>query len=470
MKHIGRYLFWLLIGLGLTSCSGISPQTLTHPVNQQLKTVGPFEVSINHSQEDEERRKQLVEEILQQPVGQVQAVQLALVHSPDVQKMLASAWSEVSGTAQEGQLVNPSFSFERAKILNEVELTQTVGLSLLGLLSYPYRQGVIEASQHYRQQQLVVEVVDYIDQVREAWIEAMATQQQLKHLKTMDELSAIGFELAKRMVAAGNFNDEQQQSWLMATQETKNSLTLAEQQLVAQKEKLSRLLGLTPEQHQRFVLPEQLPDLPTSYRTADDMAKMVNSQKLDIQVAKLRLQMVLKQQGIKNIPIDDLELGFSYSRQHADGSLSKKYGQEIKIELPLFDWKQHRRNEWNANVLVAMNELESTMRRSASLVREGYADYLAKYEIAQRYQSKVLPSLAEKKQNNVLLYNAMLVDIFNVLSDTKQQHQQMIEAVEAEKSFWLADAVLNSRLMISQFDQPKKKVIDQNQREIKGSK
>ncbi len=47
---------------------------------------------------------------------------------------------------------------------------------------------------------------------------------------------------------------------------------------------------------------------------------------------------------------------------------------------------------------------------------------------------------------NLLRYNGMLIGVFELLADTREQVGSVIAAIEAQQQFWLADAALSAAL------------------------
>ncbi len=50
-------------------------------------------------------------------------------------------------------------------------------------------------------------------------------------------------------------------------------------------------------------------------------------------------------------------------------------------------------------------------------------------------------------EENVLRYNGMLIGVFELLADTRDQIASVIASINAQQQFWLADAALSSSLI-----------------------
>src|SRR6185295_17736486 len=93
------------------------------------------------------------------------------------------------------------------------------------------------------------------------YFSAVAAQELIKYYQQVKEAAEASNELARRMVAAGNFNKLAQMREQAFYADATSDLARAQHQAVAERERLSRLLGLSGDPL-NFRLPERLPDLP----------------------------------------------------------------------------------------------------------------------------------------------------------------------------------------------------------------
>ena len=57
-----------------------------------------------------------------------------------------------------------------------------------------------------------------------------------------------------------------------------------------------------------------------------------------------------------------------------------------------------------------------------------------------------MPLRKTMADENMLRYNGMLIGVFELLADTRDQISSVIAAIQAEQQFWLADAALSASL------------------------
>ena len=59
----------------------------------------------------------------------------------------------------------------------------------------------------------------------------------------------------------------------------------------------------------------------------------------------------------------------------------------------------------------------------------------------------MVPLRKRISEENLLRYNGMLIGVFELLADAREQVSGVITAIEAQRDFWLADAALSSTLI-----------------------
>jgi outer membrane protein TolC len=75
-------------------------------------------------------------------------------------------------------------------------------------------------------------------------------------------------------------------------------------------------------------------------------------------------------------------------------------------------------------------------------VREAYAVYRTAYDVARRYRDEIVPLRKRIANENLLRYNGMLISVFELLADAREQIASVNAAIETLRDFWIADAEL----------------------------
>jgi outer membrane protein TolC len=77
-----------------------------------------------------------------------------------------------------------------------------------------------------------------------------------------------------------------------------------------------------------------------------------------------------------------------------------------------------------------------------SEVREAYQTYRTAYDVARRYRDEIVPLRKRIADENLLRYNGMLISVFELLADAREQVASVNASIEALRDFWIADAEL----------------------------
>ncbi len=405
--------------------------------------------SSNEGSSNEGSSSERVELLLATPVDQNAVVELALIHSRALQAILSQGMAEIAEAGQTGRLPNPVFSYERMRSLDEREVGRALSIGLLDLLTWPQRRETARALTEAAVIELTGAIVDEITAVRTAWVSAVAAEQRLVYARQVLQSAEASAELARRMEAAGNFNRLARSRQQLFESLARAELAAAEQSRLAQREALVRLLGLDDAEAGRLQLPTQLPSLPASPLGIESVRQRALSERLDVALAEARFQAAAKAEGLTRIiSLGDLELSRSRERkQKTDGDIERVSGYELELVVPLFDAGELRRGAASQRALASVNQLDSTLRRAGSHLRESYALYRNSHEVARLYLDEVIPLRKQVSEETLLRYNAMLLGVFELLADAREQRETVMQAIRAQEDFWRAEADLQAAML-----------------------
>ena len=437
--------------LVLAGCASVNFDEAVVNANQTTGSFTGGKLALSQTAEQRDAKAKLSAELLAKPLTSDDAVQLALTNSPAVQTLLAQSWADMSAANQAGRISNPIFKFERVTFKDELELGRILSFGLLDLLTLPRRQAIAQSQIAQAQVQLSVNVVDQVTQVRQAWVRAVASGQSLQYAEQINTAAQASAELAKRMQQVGNFNKLQRARQQVFYADSTAQLASAQHAAVAAREELVRQLGLTDAQAEQLRLPERLPDLPKDARAPALVSSTATNQRLDVQLARGQLDAAGKSQGLNLLTsLLDVELDIIRSTTFDNGGgvgrAFAKRGYELGIRLPIFDWGNARRDAMNAQSIAAANRYESTVRSATSQLRESYSAYRTAYDVARHYRDEVVPLRKTMAEENLLRYNGMLIGVFELLADTRDQIGSVVTAINAYQQFWLADAALSASM------------------------
>jgi outer membrane protein TolC len=436
--------------LVLGGCAGTAvEQSLGHAQQLSRDRLGA-ELHWLRSNDARREAQARVEALLARPLGADDAVRIALAYSPALQALLSESAADSAAAAQVARLPNPVFDFERLIRREggsrELEITRALSFSVLDLLLLPARLRLAEQQQGLHRLTLASNAVQAATEARRAWVAAVAAQQSLHYAQQVKASADASAELARRMQAVGNFSRLQRAREQAFAADAVAQLARASHAAHAGREALVRVLGLEAQQAARLTLPERLPDLPHEPRSEAAVAQAALDDRLDVQMARASLELAAREQGLSRITgiADGLEVGVV---GQSETGAARRRGYELSVPLPLFDVGDVGRTRARAKALAAFHRAAQVSVEASSQVREGYAAYRTAYNIARHYRDEVVPLRRAIAEENLLRYNGMLIGVFELLADSREQIASVVQAIEAQRDFWLADATLQATLI-----------------------
>ncbi|MBL0391213.1 TolC family protein [Ramlibacter monticola] len=442
--------------LALAGCATVNIDQAVADTDQALPGFTEGNLELRRTPQQLEAREQLASELLARPLAMDDAVRLALANSPTVQALIAQGWNDMALADQAGRIANPVFTFERMRLGEELEIARLLSIGLLDLITLPQRQAIARSQIEQGRVQLATRIVEHVNAVRLAWVHAVTSQQSLGYAQQVYQAAEASAELARRMHQVGNFTRLQRARQQAFYADAAAQLTSATHARTAAREELVRQLGLNTTQAEQLKLPERLPDLPKEPRQPAEMVLMAFQQRLDVQLARLQLQVAGKAQGLNLLnSVVDVELGVRHDtlfdnapdQPHLGADRENRNGFELSVRIPLFDWGGAQRAAMNAQSLAAANRYDAVIRTASSQLRESYSAYRSAYDLARHYRDEIVPLRQAISEESQLRYNGMLIGVFELLADTRDQIATVTASINALQQFWLADAGLASTLV-----------------------
>jgi outer membrane protein TolC len=371
-------------------------------------------------------------------------VQIALLGNRGLQATYAELGIAEADWVQAGRPRTPGFSFARLRRGDELEIERTFLLDVLGLIILPLRTELERQRFELARTRVAAELLQVAADTRRAWFRAVSADESVRYAEQVNEAAAAGAELARRMAAAGNWSKLDHAREQVFYAEATAQLAHARHAAVSARERLTQLMGLSGDDV-GFRLPERLPDLPASARTFEDIEAQALRQRLDVQGAMQAAENLARSLGLTRATgfIGVLELG--YQRNSQTGA-AHQTGYEIELRLPLFDWGTARNARAQYQYMQAVNHAADLAVRARSEVREAYSAYRTAYDLARHYRDQIVPLRKRISEENVLRYNGMLISVFDLLADARQQIVAVNAYIESLREFWLASATLDLAL------------------------
>jgi outer membrane protein TolC len=390
-----------------------------------------------------------VGKILAKPITAEDASRIAVAFSPSFQVMLAEAAARSAEVIESTRLPNPVFTFERLVRGEDggadKDIKRMLGISVLDVLFLPARLRAADTQRQQLRIGLTKAVLQSAASARQAWVRAVAAQQSAIYSEQVKNAADASAELARRMQQVGNFSKLQRAREQAFYADAVTQLARARHAATAAREELVRALGLDAGQASRLALPERLPDLPKEPDDESAVTRIALDERLDVRMARAELEYLAGVQGLTRVPsyVDGLRI--AGERNSATGRAPQR-GFELEMPLPIFDFGDARRAEARASYMAALNRAAAVGASAASRVRESYSAYRTAYDIARHYRDEIVPLRKSIAEEMLLRYNGMLSGVFELLADSRDQIASVMQAIEAERDFWLADAGLRAAL------------------------
>jgi len=96
--------------------------------------------------------------------------------------------------------------------------------------------------------------------------------------------------------------------------------------------------------------------------------------------------------------------------------------------------------------MQSVQRVAETAVNARSEVRETYSAYTTAYGTARHYRDEIVPLRKRISEENLLRYNGMLISVFELLADARQQVATVNAYIETLRDFWLAESTLNLAL------------------------
>ena len=450
LKTGTRIAAFALISATLAGCATFSADGGFGRVEGSSKERLGKEIKWARTDDDRALLQARVDELLAKPLGADDAVQLALFNNRGLQAGFYDLGISEADLVQAGRLPNPHFSMFRASQsvdgVREYKIEQALTFNIFALITMPLAVEVEQRNFAQTQRMVVLEVARLASETRKAYFTAVASEESVRYLTKVRQAADAGAELARQMALVGNFSKLRQAREQAFYADAALNLARAEQTRRANRERLARLLGVSPSQG--FRLAERLPDLPAAVEDLPAIEQTALDQRIDLEAIQLETQALAKNLGLSKATrfINVLEFGPARVLEGTKDSGYKR-GYEISFELPVFDWGSAKVGKAEAIYMQAVERAAEAVVNARSEVREAYSAYRSNYDIARHYRDEIVPLNKRIADENLLRYNGMLIGVFDLLADARVQIASVNAAIETLRDFWIAHSDLEMALI-----------------------
>ena len=390
-----------------------------------------------------------VKELLAQPVSAQAAMQIALLNNPGLQASYAEMGIAEADLVQASRWSGPKLSFARLRHggTGDTDFERGIFFDILGLITIPLSTRVERKRFEASQVRAAAEALRLARDTRRAWFGAVAAAETARYMEQVKEAAEAGAELARRMAAVGNWSKLNQAREQAFYAEATAQLARARQANIAAREQLTRLMGLWAEDA-AYRLPPRLPELPAAPREVADLEAQALAQRLDVQSARRDAEALADSLGLAKVSrfVSLLEIG-AVEEKEADEPRHR--GFEIELRIPIFDFGGARVARAEHQYMQSVNRAMDVAIRARSEVREAYSGYRTAFDLAKHYRDEVVPLRKRISEEVLLRYNGMLMSVFELLADSRQQIAAVNAYIEAQHAFWIAESDLQAALTTS---------------------
>jgi outer membrane protein TolC len=96
--------------------------------------------------------------------------------------------------------------------------------------------------------------------------------------------------------------------------------------------------------------------------------------------------------------------------------------------------------------MQSVQRIAETAINARSEVRETYSAYRTTYDTAKHYRDEIVPLRKKISEESLLRYNGMLISVFELLADAREQVTAVNGYIESLRDYWLADSDLQAAL------------------------
>jgi len=389
---------------------------------------------------------QRVAELLQHLLTADDAVQIALLNNRALQASFEALGISEADLVQSGRLPNPRFTYRHANAGGLYSIEESVAFNILALAAAPSVHEIEKRRFAQTQSAVLIDVMQLADRTRRAYFTALGARETLRYQQQVRDAAQASAELARRMVAAGNWNrldQAREQGFYAAAWQSLERAQLAD---AIARENLCRLMGL-PGDQATVNLAERLPDLPQ--RAADPPnLETALSGRVDLQMLRVQMDAQARSLGLTQATrfINVLEVG---PERILDGPRAYPYenGYEVTLQVPIFDAGTAKLRKAQAIYAQAVDRFAQAAIDARSEVRSAYSRYRAAYDIASHQRDEVLPVANLVAEQDLLNYNSARISAFDLLADARARIAGIDDYIQSVRDFWIAKSEFDTALL-----------------------
>lgn len=456
-----RYVFFPSVVLLLAGCAQFSVDggmsDVASGVQQQI---GKEVVKIS-TDAQAGRAREKVTALLAGTLSAEQAVQVALLNNRTLQAVYNELGISEAEYVQASLPPNPALSLMRIAGTGVANFEVRLIGDILSLITLPRRTAIAAERFGQARYRAIGATLRLAADTRRAHVRAIASRQQVDFLEQTRATADAAARLIAGMGEAGGGDQLDQAEIAAFRAEIGTRVAQAKLQAHRDHEALARLLGLSGAGLD-FRLPRELPPLPLSLDSLNDVEVEAIKRRVDLEIARREVTALAKSLSLTEATryVSMLQLAGIFNNETAnpltnfDTAINRGGGQ-VDLQIPIFDTGEARTRTAREAYMRALNLLAGQAVDARSEARVAYETYRATYDIARSWRDRVLPLRQRVSKEIMLRYTTgvlagegLRVDLFKYLTDTRVRIAANAASLDARRDFLLAAIDLQAVLTI----------------------
>jgi outer membrane protein TolC len=447
----------LIGGLLVSACKTLSPDAGMDAVADIAGDTLHSDVVAIRTPAQAAAARAKIAQLLRRPLTAHAAVQIALLNNRGLQAAYNELGIAEAAMVEASLPPSPTLSLQHISGAVEIEIERRIVGDILALATLPLRTEIAGERFHQTQLRAAAATLRVAAETRRAYYRSIAAVEAAGFLGEAAATAQTAAELAKRLGESGAMNKLDLAREQVFYAEISAQAAKVRQQATVERERLVRAMGLWGGDLS-FKVPSSLPPLPVRPRNAPAVETEALARRIDVQIGRIELDALAKSYGLTQATrfLNLLELsavGKTIVNKPTGERITDR-GFDVQLQIPLFDFGETRVREAEQTYMQAVNRLAELAVNARSQAREAYLIYRSSYDIAARYRNDVLPQRKIISDEMLLRYNAMMIDVFALLTEARQRVVSTMSGVEAQRDFWLATVDLDAAILGGGVDAP----------------
>lgn len=442
-SHVARFLLLTMV-LATTGCASVPAKGGFADVQRTVSERLGQRIEWNQGTAEDQAATKAMEALLDKPLTAESAVQITLLNNGRLQAVYEDLGVAQAALVQAGLLKNPRFgaSYLPATVSGPGPIA---GLDLaqdfLALFFVGLRKQIAESEFESAKARVTAAVLDTAGETQRVFLELQAADQLAEMQSSVVEATAASSDAATKLFEAGNITKLALANERALHAQAKLDLAAAQATGLAQRERLTSLMGLWGPAAGSWQIATRLPEVPDDDIHTKGLEVQAIAQSLDLAQVKARMEVAAGRAGMTqwSSMLSEIEIGVGADRE--DDKVWH-VGPTVSLQVPIFDQGQAKNAAAASELRRAIREYSATAIEVRSSARAARDRAVAAQERARFYRQAMLPLRDEIVRESQLAYNGMLIGVFQLLAVKRDEINAGSQYIEALRDYWVARAEL----------------------------